>query len=128
MFIHFIHLPPLWSQYGNNILDNRMGTCYILYVHIIARRPLKECAMKHKDSKGPLDAWWHEVKSANWAGPSEIKNRYPSASFLEKNRVVFNFGGNKYRLVTIVNYDTRTVYVRFVGTHSEYDKINPEES
>ncbi len=115
------------SHYGNKLLDIILGTNYIIYVHIIARRPLKYLAMRFKDAKVPLDAWWHEVKSANWTTSTEIKSRYPSASFLGNNRVVFNIGGNKYRLVTIINYEAKIVYIRFAGTHSEYDRINPEE-
>ncbi len=80
-----------------------------------------------KDAKGSIDAWWHETKKANWQSWTEIKVQYGSASILKDNRVVFNLGGNKYRLVVKINFPTQTVFIRFVGTHKEYDKINAEE-
>ena len=80
-----------------------------------------------KDAKGPIDAWWHEAKKANWQSWPEIKAQYGSASILKNNRIVFNLGGNKYRLVVRINFPTQTVFIRFVGTHKEYDKINAEE-
>jgi len=80
-----------------------------------------------KDAKGPLDVWWHEAKRAKWKTWTDIKEQYRSASVLKDNRVVFNIGGNKYRLVVRINFMTQVVYIRFVGTHKEYDKINAEE-
>ncbi len=76
------------------------------------------------DSEAPLRAWFKEAKEAGWKGPSEIKERYASASFLANDRVVFNIKGNDYRLVVAVRYDFGIVYIRFVGTHAEYDKID----
>jgi mRNA interferase HigB len=81
---------------------------------------------KHTDAKGPLEAWWYEAKRATWASPADIKMEYRSASILKGNRVVFNIGGNKYRLVVKVNYPGKAVYIRFIGTHREYEKIDPE--
>lgn len=97
-------------------------------MHIISRKTLMdfygrpEC----RDAKAPLDAWFHEVKAAEWESPADIKSQYRSASVLKGKRVVFNIGGNKYRLVVKVNYPTKTVFVRFVGTHKEYDGIDAE--
>lgn len=96
-------------------------------MRIIAKRTLREFWMKHPDARGPLQAWHQEVKKANWQGPQQIKRRYASASFVAGNRVIFNIGGNKYRLVVCVNYDYGVVYIRFIGTHAEYDRINAEE-
>lgn len=79
-----------------------------------------------QDAKGPLDAWYHEAKNANWASWPDIKAQYRTASVLKNNRVVFNIGGNKYRLIVAINFPTQTVYIRFVGTHKEYDKIDAE--
>jgi len=79
-----------------------------------------------KDAKDPLDVWWHEAKKAKWKSWTDIKKRYRSASVLKGNRVVFNIGGNKYRLVVKINYSVQVVYIRFVGTHKEYDKIDAE--
>lgn len=76
----------------------------------------------HADSRGPLDAWQTEVESARWNGSQEIKNRYPSASFLADNRVIFNIKGNTYRLVVKARYQNGIVLIEWIGTHAEYDK------
>jgi len=78
----------------------------------------------HPDAQQQLQAWYFDVKHSLWKSPSEIKNVYRNASFLADNRVVFNIKGNKYRIVVAVQYDFGIVYIRFVGTHKEYDKIN----
>ncbi len=78
----------------------------------------------HADSRGPLDAWQSEVKAATWSGPQEIKDRYPSASFLADNRVIFNIKGNTYRLVVKARYLNGIVLIEWIGTHAEYDKQN----
>lgn len=79
-----------------------------------------------KDAKGPLEAWHEEVCLAKWKKPQDIKGRYANASFCRNNRVIFNIGGNKYRLVVEVQYDAGIVWIKFVGTHEQYDKINAE--
>ena len=98
-------------------------------MHVISRRPLKEFGKRPdcRDAKGPLDAWWHEAEKADWNSPADIKQQYGTASILKDNRVVFNIGGNKYRLVVEINYSVKIVYIRFIGTHKEYDRINAEE-
>jgi mRNA interferase HigB len=73
-----------------------------------------------------LEAWYYEANRAQWASPAEVKVQYRSASTLKDNRVVFNIAGNKYRLVVRINYDSKTVFVRFIATHQEYDKIDAE--
>lgn len=93
-------------------------------MRVISRKALREFWERHADSEMPLRAWFKEVKEAAWKGPSEIKQRYASASFLANDRVVFNIKGNEHRLVVAVRYDFGIVYIRFVGTHSEYDKID----
>ena len=77
---------------------------------------------KHRDTKGPLGAWYKEAKSTTWRTSIDIKNKYSSVSFLEKNYVIFNIKGNKYRLVTKVAYKMGVVYIKWFGTHAEYDK------
>lgn len=79
---------------------------------------------KYADSEAPLTAWYDEAKHANWQCPQDIKALYRNASFVANNRVVFNIHGNKYRLITAINYKYSMVYVRFVGTHAEYDKVD----
>jgi mRNA interferase HigB len=95
-------------------------------VHVVARRTLKEFYEKHKDAQGSLEAWYYELKHAEWKSPADIKKHYRSASVLRDSRIVFNTSGNKYRLVVKVNYPTQTVFIRFIGTHKEYDRINAE--
>lgn len=93
-------------------------------MRIIAKRTLRAFWQKHPDARGPLEAWHAEVKKADWAGPRDVKKRYRAASFLGDNRIAFNIGGNKYRLVVKVNYFYKIVYIRFAGTHAEYDRID----
>jgi mRNA interferase HigB len=95
-------------------------------MHVIKKKTLVEFWKKHADARVPLTAWFHEAKIARWETPQDIKARYRSADFLSGNRVVFNIGGNKYRLVVKIAYSPGLVYIRFVGTHAEYDKIDVE--
>lgn len=71
--------------------------------------------------------WYQEARRATWTSWTEIKPHYANASILKQNRVVFNIGGNKYRLVVKINYPAQVVYIRFIGTHEEYNTINAEE-
>ena len=95
-------------------------------MRVIARKPLIKFWERNKDSEQPLKAWFQEAKRARWNSPNEIKAQYASASILRNERVVFNIAGNKYRLVVRINYKIGIVYIRFIGTHSEYDRINAE--
>jgi mRNA interferase HigB len=97
-------------------------------MHVIKRKTLIEFyeQPRYQDAKGPLDVWFYEAKRARWESPADVKASYRSTSILKDNRVVFNIAGNKYRLVVRINYDSRTVFVRFVGTHREYDRIDAE--
>lgn len=95
-------------------------------MRIISKRPLHEFWQRHPDAEQALKAWHHDVKQADWQGPADIRRSYASASFLVNNRVVFNIRGNNYRLVVAINYDFRFVYIRFIGTHREYDTIDAE--
>lgn len=95
-------------------------------MRVIARRTLRRFWEKHPDAKEPLKAWYAEAEAASWEQPQDIKNRYGTASFVGNNRVAFNIGGNKYRLVAHVRYDIGIVFIRFVGTHADYDRINVE--
>lgn len=71
-----------------------------------------------------MEAWYHDVKHANWKNPADIKAVYRNASFVAGNRVVFNIKGNSYRLVTAIQYDFGIVFIRFIGTHEAYDNID----
>lgn len=79
------------------------------------------------DSEQPLRTWVHVVRSADWSKPTDVKLTFRSADILRNGRAVFDIGGNKYRLVAAIHYRGQRVYVRFIGTHAEYDKINAEQ-
>ncbi len=83
---------------------------------------LDEFKCKHPDARGPLDAWRIEAEHAQWVDPQGIKSRYPSASFLADNRVIFNIKGNNYRLVIKAKYQNGLILIEWIGTHAEYDK------
>ena len=93
-------------------------------MRIIAKRSLREFWTQHPSAKGPLEAWHQEVAHADWRSPSALKLQFRSASLLRDNRVVFNIAGNQYRLVVKINYPYRIVYIRFIGTHKDYDAID----
>jgi mRNA interferase HigB len=95
-------------------------------MRIIARRTLREFWERHRQAEQPLKAWFREAAASDWAGPEDVKRRYRHASILKGSRVVFNIGGNKYRLVVQINYDFKITYIRFVGTHKAYDYVDAE--
>ena len=95
-------------------------------MRIISIKVLKEFIDKHPQSKSSLEAWWNEAKVANWQNSQQIKEQYAIASFVGNNRVVFNIKGNDFRLVVAVAYRFGALYIKFVGTHEEYNKINVE--
>jgi mRNA interferase HigB len=80
-----------------------------------------------EDARGPVMAWYRHVVKADWATPADIKRDLRSASILKDGRAVFNIGGDKYRIVVWINYPYRTVYIRFIGTHREYDQIDSQD-
>jgi mRNA interferase HigB len=96
-------------------------------MRIISIKKLKEFWCIYKDSEQYLKAWYAEAKKANWENPSDIKKYYKNASFIANNRAIFNIKGNKYRLIVAIKYEFKIVYIRFIGTHDEYDKINAGE-
>ncbi|MET0644601.1 MAG: type II toxin-antitoxin system HigB family toxin [Candidatus Binatia bacterium] len=96
-------------------------------MRVISVKTLKSFWEKHPDAESPLRAWYTEARRANWRSPQDIKAVYPTASILRNNRIVFNVKGNTYRLTVAVKYEFQVVYIRFIGTHSEYDKIKAEE-
>jgi mRNA interferase HigB len=93
-------------------------------MRIIALKTLREFWEQYTDAEQALRAWYHDVKKAAWRTPTDIKAIYRNASFIANNRVVFNIKGNQYRLVVAIQYQHRVVYIRFVGTHEEYDRID----
>lgn len=91
---------------------------------IIAVKTLRDFWEKHPAAEQSLKAWFDEAKQANWQSPADIKARYRNASFLHERRVVFNIKGNDYRLIVAVAYQIGVVYIKFLGTHAEYDKVD----
>lgn len=97
-------------------------------MRIFSRRTLRKfCEAGHADARNSLDAWYHEVKKANWNSPQEVKNQYPNASIISNDRMVFNIKGNDYRLVCAIDYKRKGVFIRFLGTHAQYNKIDAKE-
>lgn len=94
-------------------------------MRIIARKTLQDFWLAgHADAEQPLKAWLAEARLAAWRSPADIKERYPTASITDAERAVFNIGGNKYRLVAKVWFAGQAVYVKFIGTHADYDPID----
>jgi mRNA interferase HigB len=98
-------------------------------MRIISRGTLKAFWRKseYKDAEQPLKEWYQEARKADWKSPNNVKEHYGSASIIANNRNVFNIAGNKYRLIVAMNYKYHCIYVCFVGTHKQYDKINAAE-
>jgi len=90
-------------------------------MRIIAISTLRAFWQKHPQARAPLQVWYHSVSAAQWQTPSDVKAQYRNASLVGHNRVVFNIKGNVYRLIVAVLYQAQVVYVKFVGTHAEYD-------
>ena len=96
-------------------------------MRIIALRTLKQFWKKHPDAAHPMRQWYDDARRADWKTPHELKTSYATASIVSSDRVVFNIKGNSYRLVVRINYHYRVIYIRFVGTHAEYDQINAKK-
>ena len=94
-------------------------------MRVIAKKTLVQFwESGHGDAEQPLKAWHALAKAGSWSNPQAIKAKFASASFLGNNRVVFNISVNKYRLVVKVDYDFQAIFIRFIGNHAEYDKID----
>jgi mRNA interferase HigB len=96
-------------------------------VRVVAKKILREYWEKQIDSESQLKTWFKEATRANWKSPSDIKSEYPKASILKSGRVVFNICGNKYRLIVQINYLRKWVFIRFIGTHRDYDMIDADK-
>lgn len=98
-------------------------------MRVIAKRTLREfweSTPQYTDAEDPLRSWYREAKQAVWQSPADVKEQYRNASILKNNRTVFNIAGNKYRLVVEINYTAQIIFIRFIGTHQEYDSIDVE--
>ena len=95
-------------------------------MRVIAKRVLREFWEDHADSEQALKAWYQIANKADWPTPRDILNEFPRASVVGANRIVFRIRGNEYRLIVEVNYKFRRIWIRFIGTHAEYDKVDAE--
>lgn len=93
-------------------------------MHIIARPELMKFWKKHPDAETPLKLWFKKVKQAKWDTPNDLKKEFPTADYVGNNRIVFDIKGNKYRIIVLAFFKGQKIFIRFVGTHAEYDKIN----
>ena len=96
-------------------------------MRVIAKRTLRDFWTKHADSEQQLKSWYREIEKADWKNINELKSEYPNASILKDNRIIFNIKGNNYRLIVKFNFDYGICWIRFIGTHAEYDKIDANE-
>ena len=93
-------------------------------MRVIAKKILREFWGKHNDCEQQLKSWYQEAASAEWKNSNEIKLEYLTASIIGNNRIVFNIKGNTYRLIIKINFDYQIIWIRFIGTHANYDKVN----
>jgi mRNA interferase HigB len=91
---------------------------------VISKTRLTDFGRKHGDAVEALNEWWKKTKEANWASLADIRRTFNSVDFVGNDRYVFNIKGKKYRLIAMIFFDKRTLYIRFVDTHAEYDKID----
>ena len=96
-------------------------------MRIIALGTLRDFWQKHADAEVPLRSWYATASRADWRIPAEVKVAYRNASFVANNRIVFNIKGNDYRLIAAVHYNRGMMFIRFIGTHRDYDKIDATE-
>lgn len=103
-----------------------MGTRYTVVMQVVSRRTLTDFWEKHPKAEAPLSNWFVAAKAAEWKSPQDVRNDFNSVDFVGDNRVIFNIGGNNYRLITHVSYTYKSLLIKFVGTHAEYDRLDPE--
>lgn len=96
-------------------------------MRVIAGKNLRQFRERHPGATRSLREWHRRAELANWESPQQVKTDFPSASIIRGDRVVFNIRGNRYRLVVHIHYRTGQIYVRFIGTHAEYDRIDAAE-
>lgn len=93
-------------------------------MRVLSKTILRDFWLKHSDCEQQLKSWYRETEKSEWKNANDIKREYPSASILRGNRIVFNIKGNNYRLIVKINFQYQMVWIRFVGTHKEYDRID----
>jgi len=93
-------------------------------MRVISYKTIREYAAKNPAAKTPLDLWWNAVKDVSWQSHADLKLTFPSADYVGNERYVFNIGGNKFRLIAAIHFGTGIIYLKFVGTHREYDAVD----
>ena len=93
-------------------------------MNVVARKTLQAFWTRHPKAEGPLKSWYEHVRAADWRSPQDVKNDFRSVDFVGDNRVIFDIGGNNYRVVVRISYTFKQVFVKFVGIHAEYDRID----
>ena len=96
-------------------------------MRIVAKRTLREFWERYPDTRAPLEHWYQQVRRADWDTPAQVTQQWPRSSIVGRNRVVFRIRGNQYRLVVEIFYPGRQVFIKFIGTHAEYDRVNVAE-
>ena len=96
-------------------------------MRVRGRAELEEFGRRHSDARGQLETWLSTVQNENWDTPYELRDRFPNVRVIGRGRAIFNIRGNRYRLVAAINYRRKSVRIRFVGTHAEYDRIDAME-
>jgi len=92
---------------------------------ILSYRPVQDFSAKHTEAKSSLDEWFEKCERMQWASFHQMKHTFNSVDAIGNERYIFNIGGNKYRVVAIIHFRVRTMYIKWVGTHSQYDDIDP---
>ncbi|GGD98699.1 hypothetical protein GCM10011312_22780 [Planktosalinus lacus] len=136
-FLSILVLKPRNTCYTNTLAqaekkrnNYHIGNYFIMFatnnynVRVIAKRTLRDFWEKHVDCEQQLKSWYRETEKLEWKNVNDLKNEYPSASILKDNRIVYNIKGNNYRLIVKFNFEYGICWIRFIGTHAEYDKID----
>ena len=93
-------------------------------MRILSRSTLRDFRESHRDVEEALKNWYYEASHADWQNPADVNTAHRNASIIANNRVVFNIKGNNYRLIVAIRYDIGIIFIRFIGTHAEYDKVD----
>jgi mRNA interferase HigB len=119
-------MPP--GNLAQRSIAPKVRTVYVGAVRIISVGTLRNFWIKpgRQDAEQALRTWVHVVRGADWSTPNDVKETFRRADILRGSRAIFDIGGNKYRLVAAIHYRGKRVYIRFIGTHAEYDRIDPE--
>ena len=117
--------PIRYPQYKIYHCGNFCVSLRLKELRVLAKKILREFWEKYPDTEEQLKSWFQEAEKNDWPNPNFVKDEFPNSRLIPNNRIIFNIKGNQYRLVVRVNYKYQMVYVRFIGTHIEYDKIDP---